>query len=392
MFSVKYHPVFLLLLCLRAVAAHVEPPANVTLVCHNLHNVLKWSYDQFVPGLAFKVAISSTSSAPDVLWVSPPSLQADVSISDIDYDYFLTVSAVIGQNESDPAPPDGITFSYFHGSLVGQKCSVDFPPVTVTAQQDGPVHYQFKHPWLLYSERLAKKSEQKKKSADKEFLPELQYDVGVFNQEEHSQRFSCEDSVCKGNLTGVSTPELCLKFSGEMAKVSVQATGESCALLVSPPPNDQKDYVYVIIGLLILAAFAFVVFMVYKKKTNASSSNFPSAMTITNTLKQIIVQEVEHVSPTPLLSNETVEKKEKEFPPSPISSTDCEGCQPFGVLTEADECDVVEVGTEEGPGYMPGSNLEEDDAQSVGELPSGYEKREVLVDLGLNEQAEGYRG
>ncbi|XP_035519264.1 interferon gamma receptor 1-like [Morone saxatilis] len=385
---VKYHPVFILLLCLRAVAAHVEPPANVTLACHNLHNVLKWSYDQFVPGLVFKVTIRSVSSYPVVLLVSPPSLQANVSISDIGSDYFLTVSAVIGQNESDEAPPGGIIFSYFLSSPAQQKCSVDFPPVTVTAQQDGPVHFQFKHPWLLYSQRLAKNS----KSADEEFLPEFQYDVVLANQEDLSQRFYCEDDVCEGNLTVVSALEkLCLKFSGEMEKVSVQATGESCTVPVRRPPDERKDYVYVIISLLISAAFAFVIFMVYRKKTNASSSNFPKVMTITNTLKQIIVQDVEPISPTPLLSNGTVEKKEREFPPTPISSPDYEGRLPIGVSTKADECDVVEVGTEEGPGYMPGSNLEEDDAQSVSEPPSGYEKRSVLVDLGSDDQAEGYR-
>lgn len=37
----------------------VEPPTNVTLFCHNLKNLLQWSYDEPVPGLRFRVEIRS---------------------------------------------------------------------------------------------------------------------------------------------------------------------------------------------------------------------------------------------------------------------------------------------------------------------------------------------
>lgn len=57
------------------------------------------------------------------LSVHPPTLQADVSfLSDPSNAYHLTVTAVIGQNESQPAPPGGITFSYFMNSQAKQKC------------------------------------------------------------------------------------------------------------------------------------------------------------------------------------------------------------------------------------------------------------------------------
>lgn len=35
----------------------VEPPSNVTFHCHNMHNVLQWSYGEMVPGLRFRVDI-----------------------------------------------------------------------------------------------------------------------------------------------------------------------------------------------------------------------------------------------------------------------------------------------------------------------------------------------
>lgn len=57
------------------------------------------------------------------LLVEKPPLQADVSfLSDPDESFLLHVRAVTQFNESDVSPPDGITFSYFHGSLVNQKC------------------------------------------------------------------------------------------------------------------------------------------------------------------------------------------------------------------------------------------------------------------------------
>lgn len=37
----------------------VEPPTNVTFFCHNLKNLLQWSYGEPVPGLRFRVEIRS---------------------------------------------------------------------------------------------------------------------------------------------------------------------------------------------------------------------------------------------------------------------------------------------------------------------------------------------
>lgn len=61
------------------------------------------------------------------LWVNAPTLQADVSsLSDPYDDYILDVTAVLGANESDNAPPDGIIFSYFMSSPAELKCELCF--------------------------------------------------------------------------------------------------------------------------------------------------------------------------------------------------------------------------------------------------------------------------
>lgn len=55
--------------------------------------------------------------------MNPPALHANVSyLTNPADDNMLTVTAVVGQNESEAAPADGILFSYFRGSLVEHKC------------------------------------------------------------------------------------------------------------------------------------------------------------------------------------------------------------------------------------------------------------------------------
>ncbi|MEQ2213118.1 hypothetical protein XENOCAPTIV_010018, partial [Xenoophorus captivus] len=80
--------------------------------------------------------------------------------------YFLTLKAVLGKNESVPSPTDGLTFSYFHSSLEGQKCKglLDLPPVNVTPEPHH-IQFQFKHPWLLYKEGLSGCKEHKNKKS-----------------------------------------------------------------------------------------------------------------------------------------------------------------------------------------------------------------------------------
>ncbi|XP_070834272.1 growth/differentiation factor 10b [Chaetodon trifascialis] len=402
-----FHYVFLVIVLLQAVAAHVEPPTDVILDCHNLHNVVKWNYDQLLPALKFRVDIGAMTRPPSVLLVDSPNLQADVSfLSDPSDDYYLTVTAVIGLNESDPAPQDGIHFSYFMDSPAHQKCAVDFPPVNVTAQQDGSVLFSFMHPWLLYHQPTSRKQpaiRRKKKShnaAASKWLPEFKYDIVVTNQRELHQRFICEDSVCEGMLTVDPAQEKpCLKVRGEIQKILVQGTQQYCAQPEGTPPHEPNDYTYVyiiVVVVLALIAVVIILFMLYKKKTKPTTS-FPGSMTFTGRLKQtfgvvqqsVLVPEVEPVSPTPLLSTPS-EKEDKEFTPAVTSSTEPDLRLRIGVPAEEEGvCDVMEVSNGEGPVYIEGS-LDQDEPEV--DVPSDYEKRPVFVELAPNEQTEGYRG
>lgn len=55
--------------------------------------------------------------------MEPPTLQANLSnLPDPAYEYFVTITAVIGENTSDPSPDGGFEFSYFRNSLASLIC------------------------------------------------------------------------------------------------------------------------------------------------------------------------------------------------------------------------------------------------------------------------------
>lgn len=102
--------------------------------------------------------------------------------------------------------------------------------------------------------------------------------------------------------------------------------------------------------------------------------------------EQVSKPEVEPTSPTLLLP----EEKESILI---VSASEPELRLCIGVSAEDEGVsDVGPVGNDEGPCYMPGRELDEDETLCPVEHPSEYEKRQVLVDIAPDEQTEGYRG
>ncbi|KAM6997188.1 growth/differentiation factor 10b [Tautogolabrus adspersus] len=373
----------------------VKPPTNLTLDCRNLHNVLKWSYEEpLTPGLTFIVTIGCISSCPENFTVDPPALQADLSfLSQPGEEYYVTVRAVIGKNKSES--PEGIEFTYFKDSLVSNKCVVDLPSVNVTAKKDDMVLLRFVHPWLFHKEKMAgspTSGSKKKRShvAEIEQLPEFTYDVVIMNQKAEPHGFSCEKRVCEQTLPVDAAQEKhCLKITGEMKRMSVEATQDYCALPIEETAN---YFIYiVVVGVLLLIALIAILFMVYKKKTKPSSST-PNSINITGrrgplTLgvdpEHVIVPQVEPHSPTPLLHS-------TDEPP--VTIPDFNERLRIGVSTEDEAvCEDEEVQNDEGSEYAQGGQLE-DDTFNCREITSNYESRNpVVVVLAPGEVAEGYR-
>uniref|UniRef100_UPI0037E80C85 growth/differentiation factor 10b n=1 Tax=Semicossyphus pulcher TaxID=241346 RepID=UPI0037E80C85 len=388
-----FYPVLVSFVCLQALAGQVEPPINVTLDCRNLlQNVLKWSYDGHPPGLRFKVFVGYLTRPPVEHWVEPPTQQISLSsLCEPSEDYYLSVTAVVGDNESESAPPEGINFSYFMDSQASQKCIVDLPAVNVTAQKDDIVQLHFIHPWWFHHKKGLVR---KRRSHDPQFseqLPEFKYDVVILNQKEQPHGFSCVESVCEETLPVDTAQQThCLKIKGEMQGMSVIATQDYCSHPLQKTPAEANFYVYIIVGCVLgLIVLVLILFMVYKKKTTPSSS-LPKSMDIQSRLKhltfgvvqeQVSVPEVEPHSPTPLLPTTDVTEE------THVSSDDIR--LRIGELTEDEVvCEDEEKQKDE---YRQGGWLEEDETQNIGEIRSGYERRPVLVELAPDEQAEGYR-
>lgn len=265
-----------LLLWLHVAAAQVLPPTDVDLHCRNLQNRVVWRYGHAPAGLRFRIDILELSGTSQPLWVDPPTLQADVSfLSDPTNDYYLTVTAVMGSNESDPAPSEGILFSYYSQSQATKKCSMDLPPVNVSLLSDGSVEMAFEHPWLTYQQLMPASMKQRSRRLIEEDLPIFKYTVDVINQMPHHDE--CVEEVCQQKFAAPSElQKICLSVTGELEKIYVVGTQEYCAKKMSAI-NSVAVVCGVLIPLVLLLA-VLVLCMVVRKKTTPSSPS-PNATT-----------------------------------------------------------------------------------------------------------------
>ncbi|MEQ2303311.1 hypothetical protein AMECASPLE_015418, partial [Ameca splendens] len=371
------------------------PPTNVTLTCRSQKNILYWDYDQIVPGLRFLVKILSDSSLKgcrNEIWVDGPPLQANVSfLSDPDATYFLIVKAVLGKNESVPSPTDGLTFSYFHSSLEGQKCLLDLPPVNVTPEPHH-IQFQFKHPWLVYKEGLSGCKEHKNKKSHQRVseskLPNFEYKVKMAGQEQ-DHNFECEDAVCEGRLqVDAAQDQHCLKIQGSLKKMSVESANEYCALKTEPPHSNTTLYAWISIIIILMGA-ALVALMVYRRRTSPSSV-MPDFLIFGDKKKHHpLMPPDDLVSPVVSVPVSPREEDEQSFTPSVPGFTEYEGRMKL-----RPEDPEKGNAADDDAAYMEGGNLASDneEQESDQESRSPYERRSVVLELAPEDRAEGYRG
>ncbi|XP_054655566.1 interferon gamma receptor 1-like isoform X2 [Dunckerocampus dactyliophorus] len=347
--------------------AQVAPPSNVTLHCGNLQNKLVWSYDDPPPGLQFRVDVgqlSDSNGAIDPLWVDPPELQADVSfLSDPRNDYLLTVTAVLGENQSDPAPADGIVFSYYMDSPATQRCSLDLPPVTVLEHQDHTILLSFEHPWLFYHQRLppaldSRRREKRRHKQPDNPLPVFKYDVTI-NKKQFAD-LSCLEQVCERKLPVDAAQEKhCVTIRGELEKISVHGTQDFCAR----PLRGNIVVVSVTVSLLVLAVVSAVLIMYCRKRTKATFSP-PSLLDFTDRPHSCTMSLVQETPDVPKMGFCSTSVQDEALPDDPTAEPD----SPF---SEDSDGDVAEEQQEEEEGYMGGENLE----NYVHESENAYERR-----------------
>lgn len=99
--------------------------------------------------------------------------------------------------------------------------------------------------------------------------------------------------------------------------------------------------------------------------------------------------EVDPTTPTPLLSGQTIED---EFISTVTPHTDTFHLPIKGITEDEGVCVMEAELNNEEPGYMGGMDLDEDETENSNEVSSGYERRNVLANLGPDDRTEGYRG
>lgn len=109
----------------RSTAPITQAFTLIDLIC-SLQAQVQKMLQLFISVFAFEQSFSSIlclPSDPVEQWVEPPTLQADLShLPDPSYDYSVNVTAVIGENISDPSPEDPLDFSYYWSSSASQIC------------------------------------------------------------------------------------------------------------------------------------------------------------------------------------------------------------------------------------------------------------------------------
>ncbi|XP_051935735.1 uncharacterized protein LOC127610048 [Hippocampus zosterae] len=365
-------------------SAHVAPPSDVILYCGNLVTKVAWRYDNPPAGLRYRVDIGKVfNSQGDVgpLWVYPPDLQADLSfLSDQTEDYFLAVTAVLGEEESEAAPGDGITFSYYMDSPATQKCSLDLPPATVSDQQDNSVLISFQHPWLKYWQGRMWRHEKLDNP-----LPVFKYDVTLDKKQFADLR--CAEKTCEHTLpVDAGQAKHCATIRGELERVSVHGTQDYCAL----PVQDNKHIIIaVVVSLLVLAVVSIILLLVFLKKTKSSSDLPPSLAS--KRFNRIVEEERPDVSLPVSDSSTPLVMVEGTTAVSPIDSEALGEPEPSERGDASDASDVSYAAEEEQrQAYMGGEQMQEDEDTATSEVHA-YERRQIFVGLSPGETIEGYR-
>ncbi|XP_030234675.1 growth/differentiation factor 10b isoform X2 [Gadus morhua] len=255
--------IFLFSLLLRPRSAFVPSATNISLDCHNFINILRWDYsDHETLKPNFEVTVKKLESTPKPIRVDYPNLQCDLSaFSSPDNDYSVAVTAVVGLNESLPAPPNGLTFSYFHSSPSEQLCSLDLPPVNVTFQPDVGIMISFSHPAVLYGQRRLNKPKRKAK------MSEFNYEVVVTGDQKYGGK--CKMDVCE-KVIPAGLQQDCVRIDGYWNKTTVLSTQDYCAR-AAPAPAPAYQGLFIGLGVCFVVALLILGFAFICKRVRASS-------------------------------------------------------------------------------------------------------------------------
>ncbi|CAJ1052838.1 interferon gamma receptor 1 [Xyrichtys novacula] len=233
----------LLLLISGASVGTLLPPTDVTVSCDNLNVTARWKYREQHPNTRFRVHILSDNGTFETtdqhFDLSPFVWKSEESYMQV---YYITVTAILGRNQSEPAESNTLTFNDLRLSHL--KCMLAFPPVEVKKDGSDGAMVTFRNPFHYYKDlQRATKS----KSAYFKFT------VTTANDKSFESNCLVDQENCTEKISFTEGEDQCVTLRGKLYDgkdfryMVVNETGPICV--------DTSADLYVVFFALLLVVF-----------------------------------------------------------------------------------------------------------------------------------------
>ncbi|XP_038830997.1 interferon gamma receptor 1-like [Salvelinus namaycush] len=274
------HISLIFVLSQRHVDSYVPPPVNVSLMCHNFHNVIYWNYSEPSLQPQFNVEMTRKYSGAALVCSNTSLYHCDVSsfTKVILEGYRFILTAVVGQNTNSSE----ISFTYddtVYPDLLDVQCSLDFPPVNISAVSDQMIKVQFIHPFHIYKHAIIKDERPDHKEFNYMVITE-------YHLKQHS--FDCsykQPHVCEAEiLVDGEMDRHCIKIKGKMNNVHVSAHQNICIEGKHGDSGPNYTALYIVIPIVAMVVIAFIMWLIYSKLRSVS---FPQPKILASVLSHM---------------------------------------------------------------------------------------------------------
>uniref|UniRef100_A0A4W5NXA2 Fibronectin type-III domain-containing protein n=1 Tax=Hucho hucho TaxID=62062 RepID=A0A4W5NXA2_9TELE len=266
MAGVRIVRISLILVLSQHVVSYVPPPVNVSLICHNFHNVIYWNYSEPSLQPQFNVEMTRKYSGAALICSNTSLYHCDVSsfTKVIEEGYRFILTAIVGQNTNSSE----ISFTYddtVYTDLMDVQCSLDFPPVNISVVSGQMIKVQFIHPFHIYKHAII----------EDEWQDHMEFDYMVVAEDhlkEHRFTCSCEQPhVCEAEIpVDGEMDKHCIKIKGKMNNVHVSAHQNICIDEKHGDSGPSYTALYSVIPIVAMVVIAFIVWLIYRKLTSGS--------------------------------------------------------------------------------------------------------------------------
>ncbi|XP_035387521.1 interferon gamma receptor 1-like [Electrophorus electricus] len=238
----------------------VPPPTNLTLNCHNFHNVLYWNYSEPSLQPLFIVTIRNYEGPRQLVNTSKNYLDISSYTQDADDAYFVSVVATLNESAIHSS---GRSTQFTYGEFSSKtKCTVDFPPLNISVWSRR-FEINYRHPFYIYGIETLNDT----------FIYSVEYN------ETESTIYSClvTELVCTEKM---HLPEslygscMMVHFKGSVKGIQTDISRNVCSDRLDP---NEKDWTTIITTLVCSGIVVIMIIVVggvlYKKRTQIKPQN-----------------------------------------------------------------------------------------------------------------------